>query len=345
MHAPVPLLVILLLLGASGPAQAQARSRPPAPPAPVEDWFASVYTPGGLEVRADLRVFTLFALLNRAGYDAGTRYREHPIPAYRYHPARTYVREALEVESSAVVAEARAFFDAHPAPVEAYLARLLVGAPEGPGGARGLDGLDGLEALLDRAEAEWPIASLREETLDLYRAEQRAWLPLLDAPLQQAARLLGLPEAKPALQVVVNLLDAEGSIRRVETGQGWVLVVGPPTHAPEVEPVVREYARGVLSARLAGRLEGRWTGGAAALREARTVGVGETTVGEYGVALVSRALALRATGAQEAAYEAAGRQGYFGLKALARSIDDSRPVDAWALEGLSRSVSGQALRK
>ncbi|NPC86394.1 hypothetical protein HPC49_50440, partial [Pyxidicoccus fallax] len=68
-------------------------------------------------------------------------------------------------------------------------------------------------------------------------------------------------------------------------------------------------------------------------------------VGEYGVALVSRALALMATDAQEAAYEAAGRQGYFGLKALTRSFDESRPVDAWALDGLTRVTPGQALRK
>jgi hypothetical protein len=336
-----PLLAILALLGAPGPVSAQARPPPPAPAAPAEDWFSSVYTAGGLEVRADVRVFTLFALLNRLGYDAGARYREHPVPAFRYGPARTLVREALVTASPAVLARAQAFFDAHPVPVEDYLARLL-GGPDAPGAARGLDGL---EALLSAVEAEWPVARLRADTLDLYRAEQRAWLPLMDAPLQQAARLLGLPEDKPALRVVVNLLDAEGSLRRVDTGRGWVLVVGPATRQPEMEPVVREFARWVLSSRMGARLESRWTGGAAALREARVAGAGESTVGDYGVALVSRALALRATGAQEAAYEAAGRQGYFGLKALARSIDDSRPVDAWALDGLARVVPGQARQK
>ncbi|MBZ4417420.1 hypothetical protein [Myxococcus sp. RHSTA-1-4] len=335
------LLVILTLLGASGAVHAQARMSTPVTVAPAEDWFSSVYTAGGLEVRADVRVFTLFALLNRLGYDAGVRYREHPVPAFSYGPARTRVRDALVTASPAVLARAQAYFDAHPVPVEAYLARLL-GGPEAPGAARSLDGL---EALLERVEAEWPVADLRAGTLDLYRAEQRAWLPLLDAPLQQAARLLGLPEGEPVLQVVVNLLDVEGSIRRVETGRGWVLVVGPATRRPEMEPVVREFARAVLSSRMGTRLESRWAGGAAALREARVAGAGEATVGEYGVALLSRALALLATGAQEAAYEAAGRQGYFGLKALARSFDDSRPVEAWALDGLARVTPGAALRK
>ena len=334
------LLATLALLGASGPAHAQARTAPPAPVSPAEDWFSSVYTADGLEVRADVRVFTLFALFNRLGYDAGVKYREHPVPGFRYGPARTRVREALALAPPSVLAQAQAFLDAHPVPVEAYLARLL-GGPQAPE-ARGLDGL---EALLDRVEAEWPVAALRAETLELYRAEQRAWLPLLDAPLQQATRLLGLPEDKPAVRVVVNLLDAEGSLRWVETGSGWVLVVGPATRRPEMEPVVREFARGVLSFRMKARLESRWAGGAAALREARVAGVGEATVGEYGVALLSRAVALMATGAQEAAYEAAGRQGYFGLKTLARSFDDPRPVDVWALDGLARVVPGQARQK
>jgi hypothetical protein len=109
--------------------------------------------------------------------------------------------------------------------------------------------------------------------------------------------------------------------------------------------VVREFARSVLSSRMGARLESRWTGGVGTLREARGAGAAEATVGEYGVALLSRALALRATDAQEAAYEAAGRQGYFGLKALARSFEDSRPVDAWALDGLSRVSPGPAHRK
>ncbi|NPC86335.1 hypothetical protein HPC49_50140, partial [Pyxidicoccus fallax] len=253
------LLAIFSLLGASGPVYAQTRAPAPVASAPAEDWFSSVYTAAGLEVRADVRVFTLFALLNRLGYDAGPRYREHPVPAYRYGPARTRVREALVTASPAVLARAQAFFDAHPVPLEAYLARLL-GGPQASGAARSLDGL---EALLAQVEAEWPVAELRADTLDLYRAEQRAWLPMLDAPIQQAARLLGLPEGKPALRVVVNLLDAEGSIRRVETERGWVLVVGPATQRPEMEPVVREFARAVLSSRMGPRLESRWTGGAA----------------------------------------------------------------------------------
>lgn len=109
--------------------------------------------------------------------------------------------------------------------------------------------------------------------------------------------------------------------------------------------MVRGLARGVLSSRLAGRLDARWSSGAAALRDARARGADEGTVEAYGVALLSRALALTATEAPAGAYEAAGREGYFGLKALARSFEDTRPVDAWAPDGLARAVTGQTPRK
>ncbi|WP_163867341.1 hypothetical protein [Myxococcus eversor] len=336
-----PHLAVLLLLGVHASAPAYAGSTSQGSIASEDDWFANQYTPGGVEVRADVRVFTLFALLNRAGYDAGPVERAHPVPTYRYGRARTLVRERLATAPPEVLLAARAFFAAHPEPVEVYLARLL-GGPDVPGPA---GELVGLEALLARAEREWPVAALRAETLPDFRTEQRAWLPLLDAPFQQAARLLGLREGEPPPRVVVNLLESEGSVRAVDTGHGWVIVVGPATRAPQAEPVVRALARGVLSARLAGRLGARWAGGAAALKDARARGAGEGTVDDYGVALLSRALALTATGAPAGAYEDASREGYFGLKTLSRSFEDARPVDVWALDGLARAVTWQAPRK
>ncbi|MCP3104916.1 hypothetical protein LZ198_39225 [Myxococcus sp. K15C18031901] len=336
-----PHLASLLLTGVLSSTRADAGAAGARDVGGAEDWFASVYTARGQEVRADARVFTLFALLNRAGYDTGPVERQHPVPTYRHVPARTRVRETLETAPPPVLDDARAFFAAHPEPIEVYLARVL-GGSSAAGAARRLDGL---ERLLERAEREWPLADLRARTLTAYRTEQRAWLPLLDAPFQQATRLLGLPEGEPAPTLVVNLLEAEGSIRPVDTGRGWVVVVGPATRAPDVEPLVRELSRGVLGARLAGRLGPRWSGGASLLKDARARGASEGTVDDYAVALLSRALALTATNAPAGAYEVAGREGYFGLKQLARSFEGSRPVDAWALDGLARVISDPAQRK
>ncbi|WP_224249821.1 hypothetical protein [Hyalangium gracile] len=330
MRACAPVIAVLLALG--------------APLARAEtDWFASVYTPAGVEVRADARVFALFCLLNRAGYDAGPLRREHPVPAYRYPPARVRVREALASADPAVLQRAQAFFDAHPLPLERYLA-LTVRIEDETDIPAEFRELEGLETLLDLVEERWPLPVLRTETFDDYRSVMRSYLAVLDAPLQRASRLLRLPESGPGVRVVVNLLAEEGWVRGFRTGKGVVVVVGPGK-APELELLMWEYARLMLPARVGEQAQARWTAGPALLKEAQGLGAREATVGEYAVALLSRALALAALEAPDSAYEAAGRQGYFGLKALAGSFGDARPVDAWALEGLARVGTGRPLRK
>jgi hypothetical protein len=330
MRACAQAVAVLLALGAS---QAHAQG----------DWFASIYTPGGVEIRADARVFTLFALLNLTGYDAGPRLREHPVPAYRYSPARTRVREALAGADPSVLQRAQAFFDAHPVPLERYLALAVRMEDEADVPAE-LRELEGLETLLDHVEAKWPVPVLRVETFDDYRSAMRSHLAVVDAPLQRARQLLRLPENGPGLRLVVNLLGAEGWVRSFRTRQGVAVVVGPG-RTPEVERVVWEYARQVLPPQVGEQAQARWAAGPALLQEARALGAREGTVGEYAVALVSRALALTALGAPDSAYEAASREGYFGLKALAGSFGDPRPVEAWAPEALARMGSGRPSRK
>jgi hypothetical protein len=330
MRACAQVAAVLLALGAL-PAHAQG------------DWFASIYTPGGIELRADARVFTLFALLNRTGYDAGPLRREHPVPAYRYSPARTRVREALAGADPSVLQRAQAFFDAHPVPLERYLA-LAVRMEDEEDVPAELRALEGLETLLDHVEAKWPVPVLWVETFDDYRAAMRSHLAVLDAPLQRAQRLLRLPEKGEGLRVVVNLLGAEGWVRGFRTRQGVAVVVGPG-RTPEVERVVWEYARLMLPRQVGEQAQARWAAGPALLQEARALGAREATVGEYAVALLSRALALTAVGAPDSAYEAASGEGYFGLKALAGSFGDPRPVETWAPEALARLGAGRPSRK
>ncbi|HYH99981.1 hypothetical protein [Hyalangium sp.] len=307
------------------------------------DWFSRIATPGGIELRADARVFTLFALFNRTGYDVGPLRREHPVPAHRYSPARVRVREALAGADPAVLQRAQVFFDAHPLPLERYVA-LAVRMEDGPEVPAELRELEGLETLLDLVEAKWPVPGLRAETFDDYRAEMRSYLAVLDAPLQRTQRLLRLPEGRPGLRVVVNLLGAEGWVRGFRTAKGVAVLVGPG-RSPEVERVMWEYARLMLPPRVREQAQAQWTGGPALLREAQALGAREATVGEYAVALVSRALALAAMEAPDSAYELASHEGYFGLKGLAGSFADARSVDAWVLEGLARVAAGRPSRK
>jgi hypothetical protein len=330
MRACAPVIAVLLALGAP---LAHAES----------DWFASIYTPDGVELRADSRVFTLFALLNRAGYDAGPVRRQYPVPSYRYPPARVRVREALASAEPAVLQRAQAFFDAHPLPLERYLAMAVRMEDEAEVPAE-LRELEGLEPLLDLVEAKWPVPVLRTETFDDYRSVMRSYLAVLDAPLQRAQRLLRVPERGPGVRVVVNLLGEEGWVRGARTREGVAVVVGPGK-TPEIERVMWEYARLMLPPRVGEQAQARWAAGSALLKEAQSLGAREATVGEYAVALLSRAVALAALEAPDSAYEAASREGYFGLKALAGSFADSRPVDAWALEGLARVGTGRPLRK
>jgi len=324
------LLALLLVLGAP-------RARAEA------DWFSRLYTPRGTELRADSRVFTLFSLLNRAGYDGGPLRREHPVPAYRYSPARARVREALASADPTVLQRAQAFFDAHPVPLERYVALALLLEDDAPVPPE-LRDLEGLEPLLDQVEARWPVASLRAETFELYRAEMRSYLAVVDGPTQRAQRLLRAPEDGPSFRVVVNLLASEGWVRGYRTAQGVVVVVGPGK-TPDLERLLWEYARVLMAPQVGAQAQARWAAGPALLREAQALGAREATVGEYAVALLSRALALAAMEASDSAYEAAQREGYFGLKALAGSFGDPRPVDAWALEGLGRLGAERALRK
>jgi hypothetical protein len=310
-----------------GPTAARAES----------DWFARLYTPAGVEVRSDSRLFTLYALLNRAGYDGGTLRRQHPVPAYSYPPARARVRQALEAADPSVLTRAEAFFNRHPVPLERYVAWTLH-----PGGAREPEVAE-LRGLLELAEARWPLAELRGETFGASRAALRAWLPGLDQALGRARQLLRVADGGAPVHLVVEVLEVEGVVRSARVGEQVVVVAGPP-RTPEVEAVVREYTRQVLGSRLREEAWVRWTAGPAVWQQARARGAEEETPGAYAVGLLARALALRAVEAPVSDYEAASRQGYTGLQELARSFDDSRPVEAWALEALVRAGLGRPLQ-
>lgn len=320
--------VLAAVLAGLGPAAVRAES----------DWFARLYTPAGVEVRSDSRLFTLYALLNRAGYDAGTLRRQHPVPAYSYPPARARVRQALESADPSVLARAEAFFDRHPVPPERYVAWALH-----PGGARQEPEVAELKGLLELAEARWPLAELRGETFGAARAALRAWLPGLDPALGRARQLLRVADGRAPVHLVVEVLEVEGVVRSARVGEQVVVVAGP-SRTPEVEAVVREYARQVLGSRLREEVLGRWAAGPALWQQARARGAEEETPAAYAVGLLARALALRAVEAPGSAYEAASRQGYTGLQELARSFDDARPVEAWALEALVRANPGRPLQ-
>lgn len=298
------------------------------------DWFASVYTGEGTELRTDQRVFTLFALLNAMGYDEGRVIRRDPIPKREFHPVRRLVRERLVALPAGVRTEAEAFFDSHPQPLRDYLRWALQSEGLEAGTAKAASPeVKGLDGLLRSVHTQAAIAPLLRELQPEHRRALRLYQSQLDAPLTRLRTLLRRPEGPTVL--VLNLLDAHDAAWGAEVGKEMVLVVGP-AGGTDGEPALRAFADAHLAPLVSARAEKGWGSGGALLREARARGAQEATVGEYATALLSRAVSLRAIGASDAAYETASNQGYFGLKDLGRMFDDARPVEAWAMDALAR---------
>lgn len=310
------------------------------------DWFASLYTGEGVELRNDERVFTLFAILNATGFDEGPVTRKAPVPRVLYHPVRQQVR-ARGISGEAEVRKAAdAFFDAHPLPLSRYLAYCLASdqAPFATGAkAKELQQLKGFEQLLNKAWTGWKLEELMGGVQAEYRRVLRSYLTNTDFPIARVKSLLKLPESTEAL-IVVNLLDAQDQVRSAFGEGGEAFIVVGPSEKPNVEGLIREFARLWVEPAVA-RQVGKWAGGVAVLREAQLAGVNEQSLQEYASAAITLAIALRATEASEAAFEAAAARGYFGIKDISRLFDEGQPLDAVVLEAMQRIETRRPAKK
>ncbi len=333
----VPMLRVLPLL---------AFLSAPVSAAPRGDWFASLYTGEGVELRNDERVFTLFALFNAVGFDQGPVVRKEPIPRVSYHPVRQEVRSRVIGGNPEIRKAADAFFDAHPTSLRRYLS-YAVGADQPPfsagAKAKELQDLKGLEQLLAKAWLGWKLEETLSAVQTEYRKSLKAYLVGTDAPLARARALLKVPETQEVL-VVVNLLDAHDSVRGVkgEGGENFVLV--GPSEKPNLEGAVRELARLFIEPAVA-RTVSKWAGGAAVLKEAQLSGVGDQSVQDYVSSAISLAVALRAVEASDATWDAATSRGYFGLKDISRLFDEGKALDTVAAEAMQKLESRRPAKK
>jgi hypothetical protein len=329
-------LAVTVLLASSQRAVAAAQG----------DWFASLYTGEGVELRNDERVFALFALLNAAGFDQGPVIRTDPVPRVGYVPVRALVRERVLHGDPELRAAADAWFDAHPLSLQKYLAWAVQSdAPPFAAGpkSRELAELKGFEQLMARAWTGWRLGELSAQVQGDYRKTLKAWLPVIDAPLGRAKALLRLREgSEPVL--VVNLLDSPGEVRAVQGEGGQVFLIVGPSDKPEVGAVLRELARLELEPVLA-KPASRWALGPQVLREAQLAGASDKTVLEYATSVASNALALRAGEAAEAAYEAAAARGAFGIKEVARLFDEAKSLEAVSAEVLQKIETRRPVKK
>ncbi len=313
----------------------------PAAPAlsqPVNDWFASLYTPEGVELRADERIFDLYALFNAMGYDDAPVVRREPIPKRQFNAVRQRVRSTAAASlDDALRQKIDAFFDAHPLPQTSYLAYAarLSAAPEfAPSPDAGRE-LSGLESLLSSAQSKLKLAELFQQTQDEQRSMLKAYLKEIDAPLATARKILKLKEDDEEQHTVlaVNLLEAPGDAQSLWVGKEQLVVVGP-SPKPNVLAVVREVARLHVGPAVSRK--------ASAYKVDVPAGV-RGSASEYVTETVVRAVALKAAvsaSAQESAAEADAKAGYAGVREMARVLDDfarsDRPLDAYLAESWPR---------
>ncbi len=320
----------------------------PALAASEGDWFASLYTGEGIELRADERVFALFAVFNALGFDQGPVSRKEPVPKVNYHPVRQQVRARVIGGDPDVRKLADEFLDKHPATLRTYLTWAVQGSPPPFATApkskeKDLADLKGFEAVLAKAWAGWKLGELMGTVQGDYRKSLKGYLGAIDAPLVKARQILKVPDNGPQSLLVVNLLDAQDVVRGV-MGEGEIVLVVGPSDKPNVEGLLREYARVIIDPVVA-RKAGLWGGGAQLLKEAQVSGATEQTVGEYATGLLTYAVALKAMDANDAAYDAAQAKGYFGIKDISKMFDDGKPLDAWVLDALAKAETRRPAAK
>jgi len=322
--------------------------------AQAEDWANSLYSEGGIELRADERVFTLFAALNEMGLDDAPVSRKDPIPKREYDPVRQQVRDAVNLDP-ALRAKFEAFFDAHPAPLRTYTAYVLslgdapgFAAPEKP--AKELAQLAGFEKLLAEFYAQHGIQKLFDAVQPQHREALKRYQPVVDKPIAAAREILKAPETdeSPRVVLVLNLLDGRGSSYGVGTADETWLVVGPAAATPDPMAIVKAFARVEVQG-AAEKGNGALKGGKQLIDEVREAGfaIGSATVADYVAETLARAVAIKATGGESRAFEAEKRNGFVLVgemnRGLALFAKSNKPMDTFLADFLREVDAGKAV--
>ena len=304
------------------------------------DWFASLYTNEGIELRADERIFTLYSLLNAAGYDESPLVRQFPVPARDMHPVRLKIRQAVRLEPGQL-AKANGYFDAHPLPASLYARYVL--ALKGPGGfertpAAAAD-LKGAEALLADVYGRQKLAELFASTQDEYRSALKGYHGVVDAPVMATRKLLKLKDDELARVVlVVNLLDARGRSFSQAVGEELYVVLGP-SREPDLFAVAKEISRARLFPLVTAKLGGA-KGLSEAMMAAREAGAEADSPADFATEVLARSFAARALNLSETELEAQARGGYAAVREVTKAVEafaknDKQALDAFVSEGLA----------
>lgn len=227
-----------------------------APAAAQQDFLASIFTEEGTELRNDERVFALYAMLNAAGYDAAPVARADPVARRKYHPVRAKVRDALRAMPADLRAKVEAFLDAHPVPIDTYLAQALAlsGPPKfKPAEPTAPASVEGLDALLAELWAKGGLGKLFDAVRADLRAEAKRFQPKVDAPLVKARATVKGPAGDDAPRIIValNALDDPGRAWARAGADEVLVVAGAGEGEPDLLPLARAYVEAAAGEKLA----------------------------------------------------------------------------------------------
>jgi hypothetical protein len=294
--------------------------------APVAAQWGSggLFTQDGVEVSVDERVFAVFALLNAIGYDLESEKGPAPVYAPKFSDARNDTRRRFGRPGSAVRAfEGAVAKNAGEASAYARAAVHLGAAPKfsAPKGK-------GAEVKIAKALSKHVAAWYNEEGGGaLYRAvsptlrdKQKAILEPLDKRGRALVKAARLPEEDDVLEdaagpqgrvkVVLNPLDAHGTLQRVTVGDTTYIIAGPRTdkksRAAVVDAASVAFARSLVAGEAA-KNAGKGTLGDlhAKLSKSAKAGVGDRA-GFVAEALACAMVQRAAKGASCAASPLAG---------------------------------------
>lgn len=220
----------------------------------------------GIEVRADQRVYTLFALFNALGYDRESTRGARPLAAPQYDALREAVRHQLAT-SAFDLGPARAYVQGHPDELAAYVRQVVrlgpapdFAAPSAPDRAE----LAALGQVLERFHHE-VAGRLFEEQREAMRAIAKDWIVALDKATDRSREIVRMSEdesveldleltegdtasERSRIIVVVNPLDTHGAVYVAERPGERFVVFGPTeVLAQSVDAVVLDFQRDLIA--------------------------------------------------------------------------------------------------
>jgi hypothetical protein len=291
------------------------------------DWFSTVQSAGGIEVAVNSQLFSLFALFNAAGLDAGERQPSLPFETVRFGESRQAVRARIAASAPTVQKEVRDFVAGHPEPMEIYLAAILGDRSKAaPPRATALS--RELLPLIERAHNEWKLSQLYADSVLRQRGEMGAYSRAIDLPLARLKEKIGNVKAVRTV-ILLNALDAPDTVHSVRMPDGTVQISVGPSNAPNVFGVVREVAAHAVRP-LVAPVAARWAQGTAVLQVAKEQGASEPSAEALMSAILAQALSLEATGANESTWQNAQVGHYSGMAEVRKQLSEGKSVEAIA---------------